>query len=181
MSWTIKQLLAHKKYRQLTSVPSENNGAHATIKSENVYRIEKKPEPMPDEVRKAGFFVFEVVGEVVGKPRMTQRDKWQRRSVVIRYRNYCDRLRAAAPSWLNDVDAYRMSVIAHLDASPSWSKKKKALMVGTAHRQKPDADNIYKSVSDALFVEDSVIFDQRCRKFWTAEGTERTVVKVWFK
>jgi Holliday junction resolvase RusA-like endonuclease len=34
------------------------------------------------------------------------------------------------------------------------------------HREKPDADNILKSVMDALVLDDSSIFRVVCEKYW---------------
>ena len=36
-------------------------------------------------------FDFTMRGDPMGKPRMTQRDKWQKRPVVVRYRQYLRR------------------------------------------------------------------------------------------
>jgi Holliday junction resolvase RusA-like endonuclease len=37
----------------------------------------------------------------------------------------------------------------------SWSKKKRVAMDGQPHQQKPDLDNLTKSLLDALFEDDS--------------------------
>jgi len=37
---------------------------------------------------------------------------------------------------------------------------------GKPHREKPDADNIYKGVCDALFKEDEMIYFAQSCKYW---------------
>lgn len=129
-------------------------------------------EPAP----KSTELFFTVPGEPMGKPRQTQQDKWKKRPCVLRYREYCDRIRAAAgPIPLNPLAVH---IRAHLPMSTSWSKKKKAAMLGQRHQQKPDWDNVGKAICDALFEEDSCIAVGITEKFWCAEGRERTDVTV---
>jgi len=52
----------------------------------------------------------------------------------------------------------------------SWSKKKRALMDGKPHMQKPDWDNLGKAISDAIYKDDSGIYDIWITKFWGFEG-----------
>lgn len=104
----------------------------------------------------------------VAKPRMTRRDKWAQRPAVIRYRDYCDAVRAAwgarpfpaAGAWL----------VFHLPMPRSWSRKKKDAMRGTIHQQKPDKDNLEKAWNDALHSDDSHIADSRITKLWADVG-----------
>lgn len=111
---------------------------------------------------------------------MTQRDRWKERPVVLRYHDYCDRIKEAVPTKVLTADVYAIEVRAYIAMPASWSKKKKAEHDGRIHRAKPDWDNIGKAVCDALFKEDSMIADGRCQKFWCPEGAQRTEVKVWF-
>lgn len=112
----------------------------------------------------------------MGKPRMTQRDKWQKRSCVVRYRAYCDRIRASTGPIPDDPLAIHIK--AFISMPSSWSKKKKQEMLGQRHRQKPDWDNIGKAICDALFTEDSCIAVGLTEKFWCLEGHDRTEVRV---
>lgn len=105
----------------------------------------------------------------LGKPRMTRADSWKRRPCVLRYREFCDKIRAAArkvgkiPN-SNHVD---LVIIKSDFAYPkSWGKKKKEAMKLERHRHKPDVDNISKGVMDALFSEDSGIADLHAYKRW---------------
>lgn len=116
----------------------------------------------------------------MGKPRMTQRDVWKKRPVVLRYRDYCDRIREAAPALLAQVDVYAIEVTAHIAMPASWSKKKKAALYEQICRGKPDWDNIGKAVCDALFKEDSIIADGRVLKYWCNAGEQCTEIQVWF-
>lgn len=124
-------------------------------------------------------YTFILKGPPMGKPRMTQRDKWQKRPVVLRYRQYCDDLRAASGTLPKNV--YGIMVVAHCAMPPSWSQKKTDAMRGQIHQQKPDWDNIGKAVSDALFEEDSIIAFAVVLKFWCDAGQERTEVSVLFQ
>jgi Holliday junction resolvase RusA-like endonuclease len=116
----------------------------------------------------------------MGKPRMTQRDVWKKRPVVLRYRDYCDRIREAAPTRLKTLDVYAVNVVAHIAVPVSWSLKKKRRMDTAIHRTRPDWDNIGKAVCDALFKEDSGIADGRTQKFWCLEGEQCTEITIWF-
>jgi Holliday junction resolvase RusA-like endonuclease len=48
--------------------------------------------------------------------------------------------------------------------SKSWSNKKKAQMDGQAHQAKPDADNMLKALCDAMYSDDSGVWDVRITK-----------------
>jgi hypothetical protein len=108
---------------------------------------------------------------------MTQRDSWKKRPVVLRYREYCDLIRACAGT-LPD-DPFYIVVYAHIAMAESWSRKKKAEHVGQLCRLKPDYDNISKGVGDALFKEDSILGGGTCWKFWCEEGQQRAEVLVY--
>lgn len=115
----------------------------------------------------------------MGKPRMTQRDKWKKRPCVIRYRLYCDKIREAAGTIPENPLAVHIK--AFIGMPGSWSKKKKVEMIGMRHRAKPDWDNIGKAICDALFDEDSCIAVGIAEKFWCMEGQDRTEVRVIYE
>lgn len=96
---------------------------------------------------------------------------------MLRYRDYCDRLREASGTIPDNV--FRLEIEAHIPMPDSWSKRKKAEMVGKPHQQRPDWDNIGKAVSDALLEEDSVIWDARVLKYWCLAGEERTEIRLF--
>jgi Holliday junction resolvase RusA-like endonuclease len=98
---------------------------------------------------------FTIPGTPIGKPRMSQRDKWARRPCVIRYREWADRARAAAPKDLTQ-EPVGLNMVFFLPIPENWSQKKKDEMRGQLHRSKPDLDNCIKSL-DALFPQDQCI------------------------
>lgn len=53
----------------------------------------------------------------------------------------------------------------------SWSEKKRLELDGKPHQQKPDIDNLQKSIQDALAIEDSYIWDAHCTKYWGRDGS----------
>jgi len=113
----------------------------------------------------------------MGKPRMTQRDKWAKRDCVMRYRAYADEIRRqTAGKILGDV--IELSWIAYLPVPKSWSKKKKAEMAGRPHRQRPDRDNIDKGILDALFKEDGGIAIGSLSKCWDDGNGARLEIEV---
>ena len=115
----------------------------------------------------------------MGKPRMTQQDKWKQRKCVLAYREYCDRVRAHG-TLPEGADAFAIEVTAHIAMPPSWSRKKRAAHLGRMMRQKPDWDNIGKAVCDALFKEDSMLAGGTCWKFWTDDAGARTEITVLY-
>lgn len=112
---------------------------------------------------KAGFHILEI--EPMGKPRMTQRDKWKKRPCVLVYHAFKDYVRLSLASVdLSDVDG--VSWDAFFSMPKSWSKKKKEAMRGQPHQQKPDRDNIDKAILDALLKDDSVVWRGELYKYW---------------
>lgn len=103
----------------------------------------------------------------VPKPRQTQRDKWQRRPVVVRYRAYCDELRRLRVQW-RPWDGF----VFHMPMPKSWSVAKKEAHLNQPCKSKPDLDNLIKAVWDALFPDS----DSHCHaigpscKIWSLEG-----------
>ena len=102
----------------------------------------------------------------VGKPRMTQRDRWKKRPATARYYLFKDECR------LLDVELPESAFHVHfiLPMPKSWSKKKKAEMLGKPHKQKPDVDNMVKALLDAIYDDDSHVSDLRSSKWWGDEG-----------
>lgn len=102
----------------------------------------------------------------VGKPRQTRSDKWKRRPAVLRYRSFCDSVRRQNMV-LSDCGAHITFV---LPMPLSWSKKKREEMKGKHHQQKPDCDNLLKSLLDAIYDDDAHIWDCRITKVWGEHG-----------
>lgn len=98
----------------------------------------------------------------VPKPRMTQRDKWQKRACVLRYRKFKDEVRLRRVKLTPPC-----RVIFHLPFPKSWAEDIRAQLDGTPHRCRPDIDNLIKSLLDALFTEDSHVWEIQAEKRWS--------------
>lgn len=102
----------------------------------------------------------------VAKPRQTQSDRWKKRPVVMRYRAFCDDLRARNCTFPESGS----HVVFHMPMPASWSKKKRSEMLGQPHQQKPDVDNLAKALLDAVLDDDSGVWDMRTTKRWSEIG-----------
>jgi len=105
----------------------------------------------------------------MGAPRMTQRDRWAKRPVVLRYHQFKDDLRAEMKRLGIEV-TNTIYLIYYLPMAKSWSKKKKAAYLGKPHHLKPDTDNITKGFKDALLKEDSEVYLECAAKYWSNTG-----------
>jgi len=105
----------------------------------------------------------------VGKPRMTQRDKWAQRPSVVKYRRYCDQLR----EWLGpDYDLPGdLQVTFRLPMPKTWGKRKQEAKDGTPHDGKPDIDNLAKGFMDAFKKEDKHVYRLYAEKYWARAGS----------
>lgn len=115
----------------------------------------------------------------MGKPRMTQRDKWAKREVIQRYWAFKDELNIRVKQTEFDADKilqdyYHLKF--YLPMPDSWSEKKKGLMNNQLHRSKPDKDNLEKAFLDCLCPDDSFVADSRVTKFWCYEEAARIEV-----
>jgi len=125
---------------------------------------------------------FTVKIQPMGKPRMTQRDKWKGRDVVQKYMAYKDEVRRQinVPLWKLP-EPISFSWWAWFPLPASWSKVRKLRKAGTIHRVKPDRDNVDKALMDILFR-----FDQRIAlthaqdKFWDdSQGARLELEVIW--
>ena len=115
-------------------------------------------------------FYYEI--QPISKPRQTVSDRWKQRPCVVRYRDYADEMRAAA-AFQDFYLGERCAMIFELEMPKSWSKKKKNLMRGKPHQQKPDLDNLIKSCGDLFLADDSGIHAVFAAKFWGDRGSVR--------
>ena len=104
----------------------------------------------------------------IPKPRMTRRDKWldPPRERVRVYFNFCDLCRMRKVY----LPSYRAHVTFVLPMPTSWSLKKKKAVDGKAHMNVPDLDNLLKALGDALYGDDSGLWDIHITKRWGYEG-----------
>jgi Holliday junction resolvase RusA-like endonuclease len=124
---------------------------------------------------------FTIPGDPIGKPRMTQRDKWRRRPVVVAYRAWADVARLAASRVLVKLAGGAPGVLraqAFFEMPSSWPRKRQAAMAGQPHRVKPDVDNVAKAILDALIQHDQVVHELHVTKRWDDGAGARLVVEV---
>ncbi len=100
------------------------------------------------------------------KPRMTQRDKWNPSKSALKYFAFKDECRLKKVI-LPEAGAH---VIFIVPFPKSYSLKKKQNLDGMPHIQKPDVDNLLKSIMDAVYDDDSVVYDIRVSKYWGHKG-----------
>jgi len=111
-------------------------------------------------------------------PRMTQRDKWAKRPCVVKYFNFRNELNKTDIS----VNKGGTVLVFAMPIPKSKSKKKRLEMLHKPHDQKPDIDNLTKSVLDALFIEDKEVYNITAYKFWSEEPAiyvEHEKPKLW--
>ena len=102
----------------------------------------------------------------IAKPRQTQRDKWMKRPCVVRYRAFADEVRAQKVK----LPLSGAHVIFILPLPKSYSKKKQKALLMQEHTIRPDLDNLFKSLADACYTDDSGIWDVRLTKLWGVNG-----------
>lgn len=106
----------------------------------------------------------------IGKPRMTQVDKWHKRPATDRYWELKAQMKQIAEGYKFTLPESNYHMIFYIPMPDSWPKKKKLEMDGQPHKQKPDKDNLEKGVLDALCKEDSYVWDGRVTKYWAFKG-----------
>lgn len=119
----------------------------------------------------------------VPKPRMTRKDKWSKRPVVVNYYKFADALKEHVGETvirsLNSSLVCELQVVARFAPAKSLSQKARIELVGDGnnfHRQRPDCSNILKGVEDILFEHDEEIPDVRCRKYWADQDSIEIVI-----
>lgn len=101
----------------------------------------------------------------IPKPRMTQKDKWQKRPATDRYWAFKKECLA------KNVQIFNGDKITFVIPFPkSWGKAKRQICDGSRHTVKPDIDNLLKSALDAIFEDDSHICLLTIEKVWGPKG-----------
>lgn len=76
----------------------------------------------------------------------------------------------------------KLRIVAIFETPPSWSKRKRAEMQGRFHVQKPDGDNVMKSIKDGLngiaWVDDCQAADCRVVKRWGSHSETFVLVEA---
>ena len=124
---------------------------------------------------------FEIPGEPVSKARprhgkgntyTPKKTKDYERLVRLSYLNAGGQLHEGAVS---------VTIAVWYQVTKSWSKKKKAEMIGKPHTYRPDLDNVIKSVLDGLngtaWEDDAQVSKIRAGKHWY-DGEPMTIVIV---
>lgn len=107
----------------------------------------------------------------IGKPRMTQRDKWAnvRTAAASKYFVWKDDIRRQAKE--KKFTLGKQTDLVFLIPMPaSWSQKKKDIMRGVSHEARPDRDNLEKAFFDALLSEDCTNWKGTSEKYWWDYG-----------
>ena len=110
--------------------------------------------------------------DAVPKPRMTQKDKWEKRDCVERYRGFCDELRLRGAKLPH---AYRLEITVAMPEG--WPEEIKQAFCGRPMLRKADASNLVKAIEDALFKKDERLHNIGAIKRWGYKG-RIVIVKV---
>lgn len=103
-------------------------------------------------------------------PRMTRKDSFDPKPIVISYREYAGELRRAFKERGVTELPYSFCLFFVRSMPQSWSQKRKKKSAGTVHQSRPDLDNLVKGVLDALCgskeKDDSRVAILLAAKFW---------------
>ena len=102
----------------------------------------------------------------VAKPRMVRSDKWRKRPATDKYWKFVDQCKLERVV----LPCFNSHVTFILPMPNSFSKKKKGQLNGKPHMQRPDLSNLLKALEDALYQDDSGIYDIWIEKRWGIEG-----------
>ena len=130
-----------------------------------------------DHTRK--FFLFDVIP--MGKPRMTQSDRWKtnpnhadprkrQRKCVTQYWDYKNTILWQGKSMNFEMKDF-LDAVYLIPMPNSWSKKKKKEYNGMPHKSKPDTDNITKGLKDIFNISDSHVWYEKAEKRWAYKGS----------
>jgi Holliday junction resolvase RusA-like endonuclease len=97
---------------------------------------------------------------------MTQKDKWAQRPCTRKYWAFKDEIRLRGITLPNKY--FHVTFV--IPMPKSWSNIKKRILDKTPHQRRPDADNLFKALSDAIYKEDSHLWDYRITKVWGYKG-----------
>lgn len=118
-------------------------------------------------LKEKGFVVIRMIP--VPKPRMTLGDRYQKRPRGHKYRMFKSELGATVVVDNIEIPLPYLLVMV-LPMPKSWSNKKKVLHRYQPHLPRPDKDNLEKAFLDALYDDDSEIYDGRVVKLWGDKG-----------
>jgi Holliday junction resolvase RusA-like endonuclease len=96
-------------------------------------------------------------------PRLTRRDRWKKRPVVVSYYAFRDEVRGSAMAV-----PIPSKVIFWMPMPSTWSGKKRREMANTPHLVRPDLSNMLKALEDAVWGEDAIVWSIWPEKRWSA-------------
>ena len=100
---------------------------------------------------------------------MVRSDIWSGRKCIADYYRFKDKLVSQARAKKYKVTP-KLNISFILPMTDSWSDKKKKLMLGKPHTQKPDIDNLEKAFLDCLCENDSFVWSVNKTKRWGETG-----------
>lgn len=113
-------------------------------------------------------------------PRMVRGDQWKtdpnhtdpakrQRKPVTRYFAWRDAFRLMCKQ--NGYTLQETLRVLFIMPMPKYlSRKKREMRMGQAHKQRPDTDNMLKSIKDSFNVDDGFVWDERGVKIWGEVG-----------
>lgn len=129
--------------------------------------------------RSRSFYLFDIIP--MGAVRMSNSDRWKtnpfhkdvnkrQRKSVTKYFSFKNTL-IKQSNELNYKLTHYLDAVYFIPMPDSWSQKKKELMNGMPHEQKPDTDNITKAIKDTMLKNDSKVWFESCQKRWAYKGS----------
>lgn len=113
-------------------------------------------------------------------PRMTRSDQWKtnpnheearkrQRKPVARYFAWCNAFMSLCKQ--NGYTLQETLRVVFIMPMPTYlSRKNKEMRLGQPHKQRPDTDNMLKSIKDAFDIDDGFVWDERGVKVWGYTG-----------
>lgn len=164
LSEAVEDIIVPSRNAYLLGVPKSFKSLAVMVKD---FYKEKETSILPEH--------FVVYGKAIAKPRQTRSDKWKKRPCVMRYREWADNVINKCK--LKSQDIASLECHFYIKMPDSWSLKKKLKFNQKSHRVKPDIDNLWKGVCDALCKSDQVIHRMAGSKTWVSCEPE-TVIKI---
>lgn len=125
------------------------------------------------------FYAFDVIP--MGKPRMTQSDKWKtdpnhkdpnkrKREVVHKYHTLQNQIREQAEK-LGFVLQKTFEAVFFVPMPDSWKQSKKEKLNGMPCEDGFDVDNGCKFIMDTFLKQDKQVWCIKCSKYWAYYGS----------
>ena len=123
--------------------------------------------------------VYEFLVRPFPAPRLTQGTRSSKQAIDYKEKKAALRKLAKKQGFpVDDSEVVGLEAVFEFEVPRSWSKKKKAAMVGKFHRQRPDGDNLHKALQDSLFPKrDDRIAQGEFKKVWGVKNSIQ--VTIW--